>query len=214
MITRKYILKLTRRGLAGLTVVMLFGAIWFFLLGVFVGRNSVPVSVDVNDIKKELALFIRNEKEKSGTESDVKGIDQKKELEFYENLKKNKIAKRLPHKETVPDRVNPSPSVSSAHATKDSNDKDTHRTVVRDGINEGEKGFTIQVASVKEEETADRMVSELKANGYSAYKTDAEIPNLGHWFRVRVGHYTNKEQARSTIEALKQKKFAPILLQE
>ena len=195
MIKRKYVLKLTRRSLTGLTLVIIFGALWMFVLGIFVGRSSVPVEFSGKNIKEKLAfLKSENDKEIKATVNN-KEIDSRQKLGFYEDLKKNKnIAKNVFEK-------------------NEAEKKEEREKVNKQGEN-NKKRLTIQVASVKEEKTAMDMIAELKRHGYPAYMTRVNIPELGLWFRVRVGHYSSKQQADAAIEGLKKRNFSPILLQE
>jgi cell division protein FtsN len=62
--------------------------------------------------------------------------------------------------------------------------------------------LTIQVASVKDGAAAERIVANLKKDGYSAFLVRSVIPGKGLWFRVRVGSYANREQAAADIDRL------------
>jgi cell division septation protein DedD len=211
MLKRKYALKLTRRGLSGLILIFFFGVIWMFVLGIFVGRKSVPVRFHIKDIKKELAS-LKNSDEKVEKPSEDTVISEKKEgLGFYEDLKENESPKS-PKVKPPSDKqkiIKKSFHEKAATINTVKTEKEKKSETVK-----SEKSFTIQVSSVKDEATADRLVAELKKQGYSAYKTRVNIPNLGIWHRVRIGHYRSKDKATPTIEGLKKKAFQPILLQE
>lgn len=213
MIQRKYILKLTRRSFLGLTLIIILGAIWMFVLGIFVGRNSIPVRFHIKDIKEELALLKSEDQDKTKTEMNIAVSDKKEGLGFYEDLKENKSLQRTATKRTSPVEGNVKKAVPSAARGTVVKGSDTKKeTVVKQAA--GEKSLTIQVASVKDEATSTRMVAELKKQGYLAYKIKVTIPELGIWFRVRVGHYSSKDEARSDIDGLKKINFKPILLHE
>ncbi len=77
---------------------------------------------------------------------------------------------------------------------------------------ETENKITIQVASLKDPEAADRMVAKLKDKWYPAYRSVAEIPGKGVWYRVRIGSFRRKAEAQSTLERLKKDKIDGILL--
>ncbi len=77
---------------------------------------------------------------------------------------------------------------------------------------ETEKKITIQVASLKDPEAADRMVAKLKDRWYPAYRSVAEIPGRGVWYRVRIGSFRRKAEAQSTLERLKKDKIDGVLL--
>lgn len=75
-----------------------------------------------------------------------------------------------------------------------------------------EKKITIQVAALRDPKVADRMVARLKDKWYPAYRTVAEIPGKGVWYRVRIGSFRRKAEAQSTLERLKKDKIDAILL--
>lgn len=181
------------------------------MLGIFVGRKSVPVRFHIKDIKKELAS-LKNSDEKVEKPSEDTVVSEKKEgLGFYEDLKENESTKSPKVKPPNDKQKTTKKTFHDKAATINTlkNEKEKQSKAVK-----SERSFTIQVSSVKDEATADRLVAELKKQGYPAYKTRVNIPNLGIWHRVRIGHYHSKDKATPTIEGLKKKAFQPILLQE
>ena len=56
-------------------------------------------------------------------------------------------------------------------------------------------GFTVQVASFKNQEDADQFVSELRRRGHRAFRLAANVPGRGVWHRVRIGSFKNKYEA-------------------
>ena len=72
--------------------------------------------------------------------------------------------------------------------------------------------YTIQVASLKEKNEAQKMVAQLKKKGYPAYQVLGKIPGKGIWYRVRVGGYDHKEDAAATLRQLKQHKYKAIVI--
>lgn len=182
-----------------------------FVLGIFVGRKNVPVRFHIKDIKKELASLKNSDARKVKLSKEKASSKKKEGLGFYEDLKENETIPsskvRLSGKKqkniTKSSHSN-TPSVDTKKPGKEKQSKPV-RTKVR---------FTIQVSSVKDEATAARLVADLKKQGYQAYTIQANIPELGLWHRVRIGHYSSKDKAASTIERLKKKAFKPILLQE
>lgn len=67
----------------------------------------------------------------------------------------------------------------------------------------GEGGFTIQVAAFRDRKAAEALVGHLKKGGYPAFlyfhPDPEDQPRL---YRVRVGHYPNREEARIHSERL------------
>jgi len=72
--------------------------------------------------------------------------------------------------------------------------------------------YTIQAASVKDPEDADRLVEKLKKAGYPAYRVIGKIPGKGVWFRVRIGEYKGKAEAMGVMDKLKKDGLKPILV--
>lgn len=57
-------------------------------------------------------------------------------------------------------------------------------------------GFTVQVGSFASEQAARQMSLELEASGYPAFVKAAQIPGKGRTYRVRVGMFASREEAR------------------
>lgn len=63
-------------------------------------------------------------------------------------------------------------------------------------------GWTVQVSATTEPNEALTLVARLRAKGFEAYTVRA--PMRGQtWYRVRVGHFTTREQAREVERRLK-----------
>lgn len=56
--------------------------------------------------------------------------------------------------------------------------------------------YTIQIASFPEQGAAMQMESNLKAKTYPAYVQKTDIPGKGTWYRVRVGKFETKSEAK------------------
>jgi cell division septation protein DedD len=81
-------------------------------------------------------------------------------------------------------------------------------------VSAAEKPFTIQVASLKEQKTANTMVDRLRANGYPAYRERADIEGKGTWHRVRIGSFSGPADAADTLAQLKSAKLKPMLIRK
>jgi cell division septation protein DedD len=69
---------------------------------------------------------------------------------------------------------------------------------------ESGKAWTVQVNAFPDEKSAKTWVDRLKNKGYNAYVT--EVNTKGKiWYRVRVGQYGTREEAKKVEEALKTK---------
>ena len=63
-----------------------------------------------------------------------------------------------------------------------------------------EKGWTAQLGSFHEEKNAERFVSRIKKKGYTPFVVKGEN---SQWYKVRVGPYPSKEEARLVVRDLK-----------
>jgi DedD protein len=74
------------------------------------------------------------------------------------------------------------------------------------------QGFTVQIAAVKSEEEARRMVDRLRQRGYAAHVEAIAIPDKGTWYRVRMGEFPTREFARGTADRLQKDGFTPMVV--
>lgn len=65
-------------------------------------------------------------------------------------------------------------------------------------------GYTVQVSSFPSLEEAEAYQSTLVRKGYSPYIVSANLPGRGTWFRVRMGHYSEKDKALDAKDSLAQ----------
>lgn len=56
--------------------------------------------------------------------------------------------------------------------------------------------YAIQVASFSEKKGADTLAQKLKKKGFNSYVVAGEVPQKGRWYRVRVGSYSNRDEAK------------------
>ena len=66
-------------------------------------------------------------------------------------------------------------------------------------------GYTIQVISVQTFDEALRTVRRLRDTGFQPYIRNADLGARGTWYRVRVGHYRDKEEARKALSEIQAK---------
>ena len=69
---------------------------------------------------------------------------------------------------------------------------------------ESGKVWTVQVNAFPDERSAKTWVDRLKNKGYNAYVAEVNIKGKS-WYRVRVGQYNSREEAKNVEEALKTK---------
>ncbi len=200
---------------------LFFTSAWMFVLGIWVGRGTAPVTFDTKTLLKELAELKQTliKQEHNSYQIDSSAKNGTKGLDFYEALKKTDdlnddrnmqsdlhkqkkselSQKQLPEKKQlsveenkwIPKKDEPLKSVAS--------EKDNNK-------------YTIQVASLKDTDSADTMVSDLKKKGYPAYRSLTKIPGKGIWIRVQIGDFNNHEEAGATIGRLKKDNISAIVV--
>lgn len=67
---------------------------------------------------------------------------------------------------------------------------------------ESGKSWTVQVNAFPDEKSAKTWVDRLKNKGYNAYVAEVNIKGKT-WYRVRVGQYSTREEAKKVEEAMK-----------
>ena len=195
---------------------IIFVSAWMFVLGVLVGRDTVPVKFDIEKLQKELVALKEAviKKEQKRFKIDLDGVRNKTDFGFYEALKETKKDK------------NNGAGISKEQETKHLSENETVKVKKRvisgkskiinkdkqKNLTETDKKLTIQVASLKDSKDADEMVARLKKKGYPAYRTSSNIPEKGIWHRVRIGFFKDKAEAGSTLDKLKKEKYGPILV--
>lgn len=202
-----------RKHIAMWLFIVFFVAAWMFALGIFVGRKTVPVAFDIDKLQKELTSLKQTDVEKQRRHAKI-GSDAangKINFDYYDKLKDSKnINKRKPV--AVKPKTKPLPEktlkrtkkkVVKAKTAKTAKRPEKAKVLKPDKKDKGEKNLTIQAASLKDPNDADRMVAKLKKKGYAAYKVIGVIPDKGIWFRIRVGYYENSAEAADTLKRLK-----------
>ncbi|MDX2497655.1 MAG: SPOR domain-containing protein [Desulfobacterales bacterium] len=235
-----------RKGLAVWIGLTLFACGWMFVLGILVGRETVPVKFNMEKLQNELAALkeavVKKELDQYKIDSNA-DIDKTK-MGFYETLKKNGsdegLEADIPEQKSKPlaeektesgtEKTSPPKKVESetrkisppkkdeSETKKTSPPKKLATPQKKKTVNlkktaEGNENFTIQIASLKDSAAADKMVAKLKKRGYPAYRSIGKIPDKGIWYRVRVGYFKNRAEARGTIQRLKNEKIEAIIVQ-
>ncbi|MDE0208119.1 MAG: SPOR domain-containing protein [Candidatus Tectomicrobia bacterium] len=62
--------------------------------------------------------------------------------------------------------------------------------------------YSVQVASFRSAERAERMIQDLAGKGYHAYIHPFEVPGQPLWYRVKVGRFADRATASLTMEKL------------
>ncbi len=214
----------------GRHLLVLFVAAWMFVLGVLVGRGTAPVTFDTQALQKELKDLreAMMQKEREAVERAVRGEDKQTPLEFYKALKSDEpdTAVTIPEPPAAPgeaateSRQHRQPDTIPHKATASVMAKPAagaprpaSPTAPQPPPSAASTGHvTIQIAAMKDGAAAERIVANLKKDGYSAYLSRIVIPGKGLWFRVRVGRYPSREQAAADMQRLIRSQRKPILV--
>jgi len=203
----------------------LFACVWMFVLGILVGRGTAPVQFDIDKLQKELAALKEAvvKKERLRFKIDSEPVRRKTDMGFYENLTKTKSNTRGHDNQlTVASKQDRKPllkeidtgskkKASSEKKVKAKASQSSRSASAPPGI-DSEQQLTIQVASLRDPKIADRMVARLKDKWYPAYRAVAEVPGKGTWYRVRIGSFKRKADAKETLERLKKDNISAVLL--
>ena len=208
-------------------------------MGVLVGRGTAPVKFDIATIEKlpgSTKTDSTAQLEASAQKDDLTVKDPTK-LDFYEALKENRedlkapalqkpevverkaeeaaektvsqkpAAEKSASKQPVP-QESKAANIASAKESK----QDKGKVAAVANTNASGPAYTIQAAAVKDPKDADRLVEKLKKAGYPAYRIIGKIPGKGIWFRVRIGEYKSKSDAKGVMDKLKKDGLKPILV--
>lgn len=68
-----------------------------------------------------------------------------------------------------------------------------------------EKEYTIQIKAVQSKTEAEQISTDLNSKGYSSYIIKSDLPEKGLWYRIRIGKFKNRSQAKKIAEEFKRK---------
>ena len=209
----------TRKGLTLWICLTFFACAWMFVLGIFVGRETVPVKFNMEKLENELAALKEAviKKELDRYKIDPNSDDNKTKMEFYEALKNTGQEERLTA-DIPKNNPKPLPKKIVSTAKKPAVSKHTvtapkAKTAAVTKSAENDKNFTIQVAAFKDLKVADNLLSKLKKRGYPAYRSMGKVPGKGIFYRIRIGSFKNRADAGSTFNRLKKENIKAIIVQ-
>ncbi len=214
---------LSRRAVAGWVCALFVLSAWMFGMGVMVGRGTAPVHFEIDQLKRTIESLQKasREPQRSGAPSvESTEMKDKTKLDFYEALSKSKEDIELPN---LPKPAPPPPAARPEAAARPEKAAPAPQpqptqppapvapppAPAAAASAPAGKGFTVQVAAVKSEEEARRMLDRLRQRGYGGYVEPVTTPDKGTFFRVRMGDFPSKEFARSTLDRLQKDGFEP-----
>ena len=215
------VVRISRKGLIVWVGLILFVAVWMFILGILVGRGIAPVNLEAGRLEKELADLKARvlRQEQSRVEARVsEAKDGAADLGFYEALKSPK--KEVPFKPQTkePDRpksvakpVAPKPAPAPKPKPKPVKKVATAQPQAQQA-NTTKGRFTVQVSALKDGQKAAGLVGELRKKGYQAYQIRTQVPNKGVWYRIRVGAFTDRRDAGKMAAKLKAQNYGAMVV--
>jgi cell division protein FtsN len=231
-LAKKPLLVLSRRAVLGWGGVIFLICAWMFVIGVLVGRGTAPVKFDVDKLQKTFKASKQNlAKQGLGRTQNEVGIEKDKtQLDFYEALEENredvKINKTKPSQEAIKKEEPPvgkKRPISDGKSAKikiqtpktvQTKSLPKRRIASKSKTEPAVNVYTIQAASVRAAGDADKLIAKLKAQGFPAYRAIGKIPGKGIWYRVRVGDYKSRADARRMLEKLKKAGLKPIIVEK
>jgi cell division septation protein DedD len=217
---------ISRKALAGWVVAVFFISAWMFGMGVMVGRGTAPISYDIDRLKRALESVqksVQQQLPQGRLATEVSEMKSKADLGFYDSLPKNREEPESPNLSkpvaaTKPEApaVKPEPAVAkpaepaaAPKAEKPAVPASAPAPLPPPAAPAPGKPLTVQIAAVKTEEEARRLMEKLRQHGYAAYIEAIGLPDKGTWYRVRMGEFPSKEFARSTVGRLQKDGFNP-----
>ncbi len=151
-----------------------------FVLGIMVGKSDIKGLPGLEKEVKSDVIKMKIESNPLDQSSDrttyhqenaeiMNNTTSKPIMTFYDTLAK-------PEK----NGKEPAPSDSKIEAKIDKSSKNV---------------YAVQAGAMRDRSLADALVSKLKKNGYSAYIVSSESSGKGIWHKVRLGAFSNKEDA-------------------
>lgn len=197
-----------------------------FVFGLFVGRQTAPIPFDLHQLERHL-LTLRDEvvdQRQKALDTYFDATSDQTHLTFPDSLKGTAgggggeapmaEADEAPEAaQAGPVRVlRKMPGLKPKSARKSTVVRARPKPPAPPAAKVSGGTVTIQVAALSRVEDADRMVAQLKAEGFEAYKTVARIKDQGVRIRVRVGAFADEAAASGSVKALKAKGYRPMVV--
>jgi len=176
-----------------------------FAFAIFIAGVKVGIQMERERVRivQEAASPMATTKEKKGTDGSERDKssppaekkDERMRFTFYETLTKKEGAGRETHKETTVKKeqakVTENKGETKAPPPKTAKVEETKKTPAPKDL------YFVQVASFKEEATAEGLKGRLIKKGYAVHVVPVQIEGMGLWYRVRLGGYTTLQEAQA-----------------
>jgi cell division septation protein DedD len=202
---KRYHIELTRLSIAIWSVFFLILLSWSFFLGILLGQGFMPgAATAISDLKGQINKIQEMVKAKDTSESrPITKPEPDPKLAFYERLaskkdevkKENNIAaKPQPQKIVKPTIDQPPPPVKNEPKVVLTPKAEMRPSPV-------DIPYTVQVASLENEESAAAMTSQLIRKGYPAYYYTVTLSDKT-LYRVRCGRFQSRQDADNYVQKL------------
>lgn len=206
----------------------------FFFLGTLVGRNMIRVDMGQDGLYFEIAGLTEAENQNTLSEMASmpetphdfdfydalnKDVDAGPDITITKEYKdKEKQVVKKSRAVIKPDKLEkqvavsakaPEPEPKAAPAPKPAPAPSPAPSQIKESFNPDKMDpdlykYTIQAASLKSSDEADKLVADLKQKGYPAYWVKGLVRDNELWYRVRVGVYKDRMEAQPVLARLKQ----------
>ena len=197
-------------------VFFFFLLIWIFVLGILVGRGFLPGNVTTitelkGQIKRLQNMVVRKEIDDTTRRKEP---DEMPKLVFYDRLasKKDEVKKALKTEKQADITKKETPLAGPGTAPKKTNDEleedslGPQKSEIRKDSLKPQDLYTVQVASLGDMDSVERMIKELIEKGYDAYYYEAKV-NGKDYYRIRCGKFQSREEADNYLRKLEEAGF-------
>lgn len=202
---KRYHIELTRLSITLWSVFFLVLLSWSFFLGILLGQGFMPgAATAISDLKGQINKIQEMVKAKDTSESrPITKPEPDPKLAFYERLatkkdevkKENDIAaKPQPQKVVKPATDQPPPPVKSEPTVIVTPTAEMRPRPV-------DIPYTVQVASLENEESAAELATQLIRKGYPAYYYSISMSGKT-LYRVRCGRFQSRKDADDYVQKL------------
>ncbi len=217
--------RISRKNLFIWGALIIFILIWIFILGILVGRGTAPAPFDPRRLEKELAELKAEliRKQQRQVDAVATGKLRQDDVEFFKSLKET-------GSELIDLPAKPAPVTGAERqqalrlkalkretkrrpAEKRPPAAPQPRASTKKAMTPGAgSGYTVQVASLKDQAAAAKMAAALAARGLEAYQIKVDLGPKGTWYRVRVGRFGDLKAARKMVERLKKMHYSAMVV--
>ncbi len=227
----KVIFTLERREVILLVVVLLVFALSLFFLGFLAGYGKCKKVATVSEPQKVERIVVTPDRESSPgveytfvTTGGVREVTVSDE-ENVTSVEKGEEAPPVSATHTEEPEKKASPSVEKRAEKKQVTEKKTgkksapvsssvkvktpRKEKVASPPVKMKKPYTVQVAAYRSKKDALLLVYKLKKAGFDAFYERTNIPGKGVWYRVRVGHYSSRDEAKRWADKIHRRMGLP-----